>query len=189
MKTVAWCAFTGILAATAAVQGVHRESWSGRHQPGSAGGRHTSSRWTARRLAGCAWMRKAAWPSSVPIIARPPSRSMGGIGSRSTRSRFPSRRRALTIANDVWLTGVLRVGRADAFGDAPFRSKTARFRWGAICRWPSRWRCSAPLRKGEERWRLGATAEGDGLLERRRARRPAHDLSRLARGRARQRGA
>jgi len=67
----------------------------------------------------------------------------------------------LTIANDVWLTGVLRVGRADAFGDAPFDPN------GAIQlgRKLDRDQPIALLRAfahGQESFRLGANADGVG---------------------------
>ena len=67
----------------------------------------------------------------------------------------------LTIANDTWLTGVLRVGLADAFGDAPFDPN------GAIQlgRKLDKAQPIALLRAfahGKESFRLGANTEGIG---------------------------
>jgi hypothetical protein len=68
----------------------------------------------------------------------------------------------LTIADDVWLTGVLRVGRADAFASAPFDPNGAI----QVGRNLLRAQPMALMRffaQGQEAFRLGTTAEGHGF--------------------------
>lgn len=67
----------------------------------------------------------------------------------------------LTIADDVWLTGVLRVGRADAFGDAPFDPNGA-IQLGRNLPTAQPMALMRFFAQGEEAFRLGATAEGRG---------------------------
>ena len=68
----------------------------------------------------------------------------------------------LTVADDVWMTGVLRVGRADAFGDAPFDPNGAI----QVGRNLSRAQPMAVFRafgQGQERFRLGVSEGGHGF--------------------------
>lgn len=68
----------------------------------------------------------------------------------------------LTIANDVWLTGVLRVGRADAFGDAPFDPNGA-IQVGRNLPKAQPMALFRAYAQGKECFRLGATKEGHGF--------------------------
>jgi hypothetical protein len=161
MKTVAWCAFTGILAATAAVQGVHREAGTvviNLDQPGDAilvtldgtkvGGLRVDEE---GRLA-------LFGPNHSSSAITIDGRDRVQIDPEPV-SEPPSR---LTIANDVWLTGFLRVGRADAFGDAPFDPNGA-IQVGRNLQVAQPMALFRAFAQGEERWRLGTTAEGDGF--------------------------
>jgi hypothetical protein len=71
----------------------------------------------------------------------------------------PSR---FTVANDVWLTGVLRVGRADAFGDAPFDPNGA-IQVGRNLPTAQPMALARFFAQGREAFRLGATADGHGF--------------------------
>jgi hypothetical protein len=71
----------------------------------------------------------------------------------------PSR---LTIANDAWLTGVLRVGRADAFGDAPFDPNGA-IQVGRNLQKAQPMALMRFFAQGREAFRFGATAQGHGF--------------------------
>jgi hypothetical protein len=68
----------------------------------------------------------------------------------------------LTVADDVWMSGVLRVGKADAFGDAPLDPNGA-IQVGrnlAVAQAMSVFRVFG---QGRERFRLGLTEEGHGF--------------------------
>lgn len=68
----------------------------------------------------------------------------------------------LTIAQDVWLTGALRVGRADAFGEAPFDPNGA-IQLGRNLSQAQPMALVRFFAQGQEAFRLGATAEGYGF--------------------------
>jgi hypothetical protein len=68
----------------------------------------------------------------------------------------------LTVAEDVWLTGVLRVGRADAFGDAPFDPNGA-IQVGRNLPLAQPMALARFYAQGKESFRLGITAAGDGF--------------------------
>ena len=68
----------------------------------------------------------------------------------------------LTVADDVWTTGMLRVGRADAFGNTPFDPNGAI----QIGRNLERAQIMSVFRvfgQGKERFRLGVTEGGNGF--------------------------
>ncbi|NUM56652.1 MAG: hypothetical protein HUU46_23745 [Candidatus Hydrogenedentes bacterium] len=67
----------------------------------------------------------------------------------------------LTIDQDVWLTGVLRVGRADAFGDAPFDPNGA-VQVGRNLPTAQPMALLRAFAQGKESFRLGADADGNG---------------------------
>jgi hypothetical protein len=68
----------------------------------------------------------------------------------------------LTIADDTWLTGMLRVGRADAFGDAPFDPNGA-IQLGRNLQVAQPMALVRFFAQGRESFRIGATAEGHGF--------------------------
>lgn len=68
----------------------------------------------------------------------------------------------LTVADDVWMTGMLRVGRADAFGDAPFDPNGA-IQVGRKLDQPQAMSVFRVFGQGEERFRLGVTEDGNGF--------------------------
>lgn len=68
----------------------------------------------------------------------------------------------LSVANDVWLTGVLRVGRADAFGQAAFDPNGA-IQLGRNLPVAQPFSLLRAFGQGEERFRLGLTQEGYGF--------------------------
>jgi hypothetical protein len=68
----------------------------------------------------------------------------------------------LTIADDTWLTGMLRVGRADAFGDAPFDPNGA-IQLGRNLQVAQPMALMRFFSQGRESFRIGATAEGHGF--------------------------
>lgn len=68
----------------------------------------------------------------------------------------------LTVADDVWLTGMLRVGRADAFGDTPFDPNGAI----QVGRKLEKAQIMSMIRvfgQGSERFRLGVSKNGNGF--------------------------
>jgi hypothetical protein len=69
----------------------------------------------------------------------------------------------MTIAEDVWLTGVLRVGRADAFGDAPFDPNGA-IQLGRNLTKAQPMALARFFAQGKESFRLGTTADGCGFV-------------------------
>lgn len=69
----------------------------------------------------------------------------------------------MTIAEDVWLTGVLRVGRADAFGDAPFDPNGA-IQLGRNLSRAQPMALARFFSQGKESFRLGTTADGCGFV-------------------------
>jgi|GEM_PF-1012197 len=69
----------------------------------------------------------------------------------------------MTIAEDVWLTGVLRVGRADAFGDAPFDPNGA-IQLGRNLPKAQPMALARFFSQGKEAFRLGTTADGCGFV-------------------------
>jgi hypothetical protein len=69
----------------------------------------------------------------------------------------------MTIAEDVWLTGVLRVGRADAFGDAPFDPNGA-IQLGRNLTKAQPMALARFFSQGQESFRLGTTADGSGFV-------------------------
>lgn len=69
----------------------------------------------------------------------------------------------MTIAEDVWLSGVLRVGRADAFGDAPFDPNGA-IQLGRNLSQAQPMALARFFAQGKESFRLGATADGCGFV-------------------------
>lgn len=68
----------------------------------------------------------------------------------------------LTIANDVWLSGALRVGRADAFGDAPFDPNGA-IQVGRNLPVAQPMTLARFFAQGREAFRIGATKDGAGF--------------------------
>ncbi|MBM4076647.1 MAG: hypothetical protein FJ267_13540 [Planctomycetes bacterium] len=68
----------------------------------------------------------------------------------------------LTVAEDVWMTGVLRVGRADAFGDAPFDPNGA-IQVGRNLPVAQPMSVFRTFAQGKERFRLGISGEGHGF--------------------------
>ncbi len=73
----------------------------------------------------------------------------------------------LTVANDVWLTGVLRVGRADAFGEAPMDPNGA-IQVGRNLRRRSQCRCCASSPRARNHFASAPrpTAADSGATER-----------------------
>lgn len=69
----------------------------------------------------------------------------------------------MTVAEDVWLTGVLRVGRADAFGDAPFDPNGA-IQLGRNLNRAQPMALARFFSQGKEAFRLGTTADGCGFV-------------------------
>lgn len=69
----------------------------------------------------------------------------------------------MTIAEDVWLTGVLRVGRADAFGDAPFDPNGA-IQLGRNLSQAQPMALARFFAQGKESFRMGTTADGCGFV-------------------------
>lgn len=67
----------------------------------------------------------------------------------------------LTVADDSWMTGVLRVGRADAFGDAPFDPNGA-IQVGRNLQKAQPMALFRAYAQGKESFRLGVTEEGHG---------------------------
>ncbi|MGD9647234.1 MAG: hypothetical protein AB7U73_16095 [Pirellulales bacterium] len=76
----------------------------------------------------------------------------------------------LTVADDAWLTGVLRVGRADAFGDAPLDPNGA-IQLGRNLAQAQPMALARFFSQGQESFRLGTTADGCGFISD-----GAHDL-------------
>jgi hypothetical protein len=68
----------------------------------------------------------------------------------------------LTVADDAWLTGALRVGRPDAFGDAPFDPNGA-IQLGRNLTVAQPMALARFFAQGRETFRLGATAQGYGF--------------------------
>jgi hypothetical protein len=68
----------------------------------------------------------------------------------------------LTVADDTWLTGVLRVGRADAFGDAPFDPNGA-IQLGRNLQKAQPMALLRAYAQGRESFRLGVGADGTGF--------------------------
>jgi hypothetical protein len=68
----------------------------------------------------------------------------------------------LTIANDVWLSGVLRVGRPDAFGEAPMDPNGA-IQVGRNLQKAQPMSLVRFFAQGKEAFRLGTTADGSGF--------------------------
>jgi hypothetical protein len=68
----------------------------------------------------------------------------------------------LTVADDAWLTGALRVGRADAFGDAPFDPNGA-IQLGRNLSAAQPMALARFFTQGRESFRIGATADGHGF--------------------------
>lgn len=69
----------------------------------------------------------------------------------------------LTVADDAWMTGVLRVGRADAFGDAPFDPNGA-IQLGRNLSRAQPMALARFFSQGKEAFRLGTTADGMGFV-------------------------
>jgi hypothetical protein len=69
----------------------------------------------------------------------------------------------LTIDQDVWLTGVLRVGRPDAFGDAPFDPNGA-IQLGRNLQTAQPMALARFFSQGRESFRLGTTGDGCGFI-------------------------
>jgi hypothetical protein len=67
----------------------------------------------------------------------------------------------LSVANDAWLTGALRVGRADAFGDAPF-DPNGSIQLGRNLPTAQPIALARFFAHGREAFRLGAAADGAG---------------------------
>ena len=68
----------------------------------------------------------------------------------------------LTVSDDVWMSGVLRVGRADAFGDAPFDPNGA-IQVGRNLPEAQAMSVFRAFGQGEERFRFGISEEGHGF--------------------------
>jgi hypothetical protein len=68
----------------------------------------------------------------------------------------------LTVADDVWLTGVLRVGRPDAFGDAPFDPNGA-IQVGRNLPQAQPMALMRFFAQGQEAFRFGADKDGSGF--------------------------
>ena len=68
----------------------------------------------------------------------------------------------LTVADDVWMSGVLRVGRADAFGDAPLDPNGA-IQVGRNLTTAQPMSVFRVFGQGQERFRLGLNKEGHGF--------------------------
>ena len=68
----------------------------------------------------------------------------------------------LTVANDVWMSGVLRVGRADAFGDAPFDPNGA-IQVGRNLPVAQPMSVFRAFGQGRERFRFGISQDGHGF--------------------------
>jgi hypothetical protein len=68
----------------------------------------------------------------------------------------------LSVADDMWVTGMLRVGRPDAFGDAPLDPNGA-IQLGRNLQTAQPMALARFFAQGVEAFRLGATAEGHGF--------------------------
>ncbi|MBC8355279.1 MAG: hypothetical protein H8E66_25160 [Planctomycetes bacterium] len=68
----------------------------------------------------------------------------------------------LTVADDVWMTGVLRVGRADAFGNAPFDPNGA-IQVGRNLPQAQPMSVFRAFGQGRERFRFGISEDGHGF--------------------------
>ncbi|MBM79411.1 MAG: hypothetical protein CMJ78_02300 [Planctomycetaceae bacterium] len=68
----------------------------------------------------------------------------------------------LTVADDVWMSGVLRVGRADAFGDTPFDPNGA-IQVGRNLPEAQPMSVFRAFGQGKERFRLGLSENGNGF--------------------------
>ena len=68
----------------------------------------------------------------------------------------------LSVANDMWATGVLRIGRADAFGDTPLDPNGA-IQLGRNLKEAQPMSVLRAFGQGKERFRIGITGEGDGF--------------------------
>jgi len=68
----------------------------------------------------------------------------------------------LTVADDVWMSGVLRVGRADAFGEAPFDPNGA-IQVGRNLPKAQPMSVFRAFGQGQEQFRLGITKDGQGF--------------------------
>jgi len=68
----------------------------------------------------------------------------------------------LTVANDVWMTGVLRVGREDAFGNTPFDPNGA-IQVGRNLSRDQDMSLFRAFGQGRERFRIGISGEGHGF--------------------------
>jgi hypothetical protein len=68
----------------------------------------------------------------------------------------------LSVADDAWMTGVLRVGRDDAFGDAPFDPNGA-IQLGRNLQQAQPMALVRAFAQGRETFRLGVDAEGTGF--------------------------
>jgi hypothetical protein len=68
----------------------------------------------------------------------------------------------LTVADDVWMTGVLRVGRADAFGNAPFDPNGA-IQVGRNLPQAQPMSVFRAFGQGKERFRFGISEDGHGF--------------------------
>ena len=68
----------------------------------------------------------------------------------------------LTVANDVWMSGVLRVGRADAFGDTPFDPNGA-IQVGRNLPVAEPMSVFRAFGQGRERFRFGISQDGSGF--------------------------
>jgi hypothetical protein len=68
----------------------------------------------------------------------------------------------LTVADDAWMTGMLRVGRPDAFGDAPFDPNGA-IQVGRNLQVAQPMSMLRFFAQGREAFRIGATKDGAGF--------------------------
>lgn len=160
MKTIAWCAVTGVLAA-AAVQGVHQSSGPVAIDLSAPGDALLVSL-NGQKVGGL----RVDEAGRLALFGPNHSSSAITIDGRDRvqidPEPLPDPPSRLTIANDVWLTGVLRVGRADAFGDAPFDPNGA-IQVGRNLSVAQPMALFRAFAQGEERWRLGTTGTGEGF--------------------------
>ena len=68
----------------------------------------------------------------------------------------------LSVANDVWLTGALRVGRKDAFGTAPF-DPNGGIQLGRNLSRDQNMSLVRAFGQGRERFRIGVSQDGHGF--------------------------
>lgn len=68
----------------------------------------------------------------------------------------------LTVADDVWMSGVLRVGRTDAFGDTPFDPNGA-IQVGRNLPKAQPMSIFRAFGQGKERFRFGVSEDGHGF--------------------------